>query len=293
MGEQIDAVAVQVQEVLEDLRRIHVEKSKAEEALEELKRRKQKLEQSDIDTFHENMNKYFDREIQAIEKLPDLEKTQTMSVAVMGFTSAGKSSLLNQVFGLDLKNSTITCTDDVRETNKVEGQCLQALQVGKPDDSDSDDEDDEQQALDTVQSFQKFRHSHMVGKKDGIEVYDVFGDNDLQPLRDFAVLLTAKTIHTIIVVYTDCIDTSLKTVKLMKALKVDTIYFCYKSEGLDAEEVQLVLDEERTRIMETAGMPKRLIVGAAKTGMGCDELLGMLREKRDSLPSPAKKAKLR
>jgi len=245
--QQIQAAQAQVDKVAKELQDIESKKKKAEADFHKLNEQKKQLEKGDVESYHKNMEKFFAKELEAIQKLPDVPKTAKVSVAVMGFTSAGKSSLLNNVFGLKLKVSAIRCTDG----------------------------------------------AEMVGEKDGIQVYDVFGENNEQSYHNMQLLMRAKTIHTIIVVYTDCIDTSLQMVQLVNALQVNTVYFRNKSEDLDEDEVKLVMDHDGKRIKEKTGKLKRVIVGSAKTGMGCDELLGVLTGKAESEVSLSPAAKRR
>lgn len=240
------AAQQQTEDVSRQLREINAKKKAAEEAFQKLNKEKEQLEKGDIESYKKNMDNFFDREIQAIEKLPDLAKKENFSVAVMGFTSTGKSSLLNKVFGLNLKVSPLRCTTGAER----------------------------------------------VGENHGIDVYDVFGENCEESYHNMQVLLQAKTIHTIIVVYTDCIDTSFQMAKLMRALKVDTVFFRNKSEDLTPDEAKQVQAADEKTLQDKAGLQSQVIVGSAKNGMGCDELLDLLTEQRASVEPAARRRRV-
>ena len=56
---------------------------------------------------------HFDEQVlQNVQAIPDLEKLPEKSVAVMGKCCAGKTTLINKLFGLNLKASPLRNTDD-------------------------------------------------------------------------------------------------------------------------------------------------------------------------------------
>jgi len=227
---QIRAATKQTEDVSKDLERINADKAKAKQDLEDLNRQKTQLSQGDIGTYHKNMQKCLDREIEAVERLPDPAKTENFSTAMMGSTSAGKSSLANKMWGLRLKTSPLRCTEG----------------------------------------------SELVASRDGIDIYDIFGENNEQTYHNVNQLMLAKTIHTIIVVYTDCADNSINMARLMKALKVNIVFFRNKSEDLTSAEVKEVAQADAAQFQKHMGVPAKVIVGSAKNGLGCDELRKVL-----------------
>merc|ERR1712190_10462 len=103
-------------------------------------------------------------------------------------------------------------------------------------------------------------------------IYDVFGDNDEETYHNMETLLVAKTLHKIVVVYTDAVDSVLNLARLCKALRVPLISFRNKAEDLSTDDLQVVRDHDSRRLQEVTGQDVTLVVGSAKTGMNLDVL---------------------
>lgn len=89
-----------------------------EEGLKKL----QKLTEGDLKTFNEAQEYHYKKQLEAVEKLPQVQKTSKNSCAFMGKTSTGKSSAINRLFGTKEKTSPVRCTADIKpvcETDKV------------------------------------------------------------------------------------------------------------------------------------------------------------------------------
>lgn len=211
--------------------RIAREQGERSARLKEENDKLQKLLDGNLNDFSSRMNGLFDRQIQAVEKLPDPPKSDKFSTAMLGKTSAGKSSTINALFGTHARTSPIRCTRDV-----------------KP-----------------------------VYEGDSIVVFDVFGDNDEESYHSTEILLQAKTLHKIVIVYTESVDGILKMARLMKALRTPLVFFRNKSEDLTPDELMLVQGNDAEQLQKATGQTVTLIVGSAKTGMNLAKLKAELR----------------
>lgn len=69
--------------------------------------------QNSVEDFTANEERMFEKHLELVAKLPDPPKTQKRSVAFMGRTSAGKSTLINKLFDTDCRTSALACTKGV------------------------------------------------------------------------------------------------------------------------------------------------------------------------------------
>ena len=69
---------------------------------------------SDIDAFQQNRMRFFDRQIAAVAGLSDIDKQPTFSVALMGKTCTGKTTLINALFKKTLPTGPIRTTEGVQ-----------------------------------------------------------------------------------------------------------------------------------------------------------------------------------
>jgi len=210
-----------------ELEAIQKAKESEEENVEKLK----KLTEGDVATFRENQELHYAKQLEAVEKLPEVAKTPKRSCAFLGKTSTGKTSCINKLFGTEEKTSPLRCTMDI-----------------KP-----------------------------VSETDKLEVYDVFGENDEESYHNMEILLHAKSLHTICIVYTESVDSVLKLARLVKALKVDKVYVRNKSEDLTKEEIAMVVEHDTKKLEEvTKESPSVVVLTSAKSGMGMDRLKTIL-----------------
>jgi len=102
-----------------ELSELEKNKTQAQEDVEKLK----KLTEGDVKSFAKNQEFHFNKQMEAVEKLPDVPKTPKNSCAFMGKTSTGKTSTINKLFGTQEKTAPIRCTTDIKPvhvTDKVE-----------------------------------------------------------------------------------------------------------------------------------------------------------------------------
>lgn len=204
-----------------------------QQKIEDLKAQQKQLEQlgqGNPATFAANMQKFLDKQFEAVAKLPDPPKQPLKSIAIMGKTSAGKTTLINKLFGTNLRTDEIRCTTGVEPVYTA------------PDES--------------------------------IQCWDVFGDNDEQSYHEIDLLMQAKTLHKLVVVYTDAVDNSLNMAKLVQALRLPTVFFRNKAEDMRPENVDRVRNNDKAqleRVVPQMG-PVSLVIGSARTGMGVENL---------------------
>ena len=60
------------------------------------------------------MKNVFNAEIKSISKLPDPPKAEKHSCAILGRTSASRTSTINKIFGTQEKTDFIRCTEGVK-----------------------------------------------------------------------------------------------------------------------------------------------------------------------------------
>lgn len=209
-----------------ELSQLEKKKNQAAKDVEKLR----KLTQGDVKSFARNQEFHFQKQMEAVEKLPDVEKTAKNSCAFLGRTSVGKTSMINKLFGTQEKTSPIRCTEDIKPVHVT----------------------------------------------DKVEVYDVFGENDEESYHNLEILVEAKKMHVVVVVYTEAVDSVLKLARLVKALRVATVYVRNKSENLTTEEINLVTEHDSKKLQEVTGEAPRLLLTSAKTGLHMDPLKSLL-----------------
>jgi hypothetical protein len=110
-----------------------------------------------------------------------------------------------------------------------------------------------------------------------IQVFDVFGDNDEESYHRTEILVQAKQLHKLIIVYTESVDGILNMARLMTALRVPLIFFRNKCEDLNADDLKLVYDNDTAMLQKVTKQEVNLIVGSAKTNLNIDKLKADLR----------------
>jgi len=80
-------------------------KEKADRAKEE-----KELIEANVQDYSTKKGKQFDNYLTCVSQLPDPPKTQKRSVAFLGKTSCGKSTMVNKIYGTNCKTSPLRCT---------------------------------------------------------------------------------------------------------------------------------------------------------------------------------------
>ena len=89
---------------------------------------------------------------------------------------------------------------------------------------------------------------------------------------------TGKTLHLIVVVYTDAVDNVLNLARLCQALRVKLIFFRNKCERFTDEEYWKVLEHDTARLRQyVTEQEVVLVVGAADPRTNLDRLQVELR----------------
>ena len=116
---------------------------------------------------------------------------------------------------------------------------------------------------------------------DDVTIYDVFGDNDEETYHELQHLQYAKTLHLIVVVYTDAVDNVLNLARLCQALRVKLIFFRNKCERFTDEDTRIVLEHDSAKLRQyVTEQEVVLVVGAADPPKNLDWLQVELRAPR-------------
>ena len=216
-----------------ELKRLEEEKKVEQARYDALKEERRQLSEGDIATYNQNIENFFQRQLVAVEKLPDPPKQPKFSAALLGKTSTGKTTTINAIYGTNERTSPIRCTQGVTKVH--------------------DDEN--------------------------IAIFDVFGDNDEETYHKVETLMYAKTLHKLVVVYTESVDSVINMARLCAALRVPIIFFRNKSENLTPEEIQIVREHDTAKLHEVTGRRQdvTLVIGSATTGMNLGEIRDALQ----------------
>ena len=112
---------------------------------------------------------------------------------------------------------------------------------------------------------------------DAVSVWDVFGDNDVETYHNLTHLQMLKTLHRVVVVYTDAVDHVLTLARMCQALRVALIFFRNKCEGESPADLEIIRAHDTQRLERATQQRVHLVIGSAKTGMGLDEIRAALR----------------
>ena len=121
--------------------------------------------------------------LKCVEEM-DKVKTIPVSIGVVGRTSAGKSSLLNRMFGITCKVGATRCTTGVQE----------------------------------VYRYKDTNMHH------DISIWDVFGFNDEQAYESIETIKHFVSLHAVLLLYRDDIGSCKNTIELFRAAEVFSVY---------------------------------------------------------------------
>lgn len=71
---------------------------------------KRKLMEANVQNFARKKDKQFNNYLKSVSNIPDVTKTIKRSVAFLGKTSVGKSTMINKIYGTNCKSSPLRCT---------------------------------------------------------------------------------------------------------------------------------------------------------------------------------------
>jgi len=94
--------------------------TEAEKEIEQLRGEIEELRNGDPDKYATNERKYYDAFLGNVAKLPDPPKTDKRSVAFIGLTSSGKSSIINKLFNTSCPTSAVRCTTGIQEVHSTD-----------------------------------------------------------------------------------------------------------------------------------------------------------------------------
>lgn len=109
-----------------------------------------------------------------------------------------------------------------------------------------------------------------------LKVYDVFGANDEQTYNNAETILLTKTLHVVVCLYTDCVDSVLRMARLLAAMRtVHVIFVRNKMDREDPEDFPAIFDNDLARLKEF--LPKcELVLASAKTELGQEEIKALI-----------------
>ena len=106
-----------------------------------------------------------------------VQKQNKDSVCFVGHTNAGKSSLINKIFGTECKVAPVAET----------------------------------------------KGADKVYEDDKIRVFDVFGVNETELYTSMKLLMQTKTVHVAVLVYSDCVENTQRTTKMLRSLGLEVL----------------------------------------------------------------------
>lgn len=120
-----------------------------------------------------------------------------------------------------------------------------------------------------------------VWSSEDLVIFDVFGTNDEESYHNTKTLTTTKTLHLIVAVYTECVDSAFRFAMLLGALGVPVIFVRNKCEDLSADDQKLVHDNDLPKLQERCNSCEGLILASSRNGMGMDELKKVIEGKSE------------
>lgn len=169
-----------------------------------------------IAEYDEFQKKTDDQFYEKVAEIEDQVKSPIPSVAFLGKTSTGKSSMINALFGTTCATSPIVCT----------------------------------------------KEANMVYENSDLQVYDVFGTNDIESYHNVELLMKTKTMHVVVCLYTESVESVLNQAKLLRALKVDVIFVRNKCDQIDVADHPTVYEHELHMLQEIIPDARLMLVSA-------------------------------
>lgn len=179
----------------------------------------------DIESYDRKKAQMHQSYVNLIGQIPQPPKSQIRSVAVVGATGTGKSSIINAMYGTNCNVSPLVCTKD----------------------------------------------AEVVYETPQLQVYDVFGTNDLETYNNTDMLLMTKTMHLLVCLYTESVESVLDNAKMLQATGVPILFIRNKCDLIKPDELAATLTTE-LKTLQSVLPGASLMLASAVTGMGLDRL---------------------
>jgi hypothetical protein len=125
--ERLKKLNSELADLKEDMERVKkqgdYEREKYLREKEERVKEEKELIQANVQDYSTKKEKQFDNYLACVSQLPDPPKTLKNSVAFLGKTSCGKSTMVNKIYGTNCKTSPLRCTEGaemVYDSDKLE-----------------------------------------------------------------------------------------------------------------------------------------------------------------------------
>ena len=156
-----------------------------------------------ISTYKERVEENRTMFLKCVEQM-DKVKTIPVSIGVVGRTSAGKSSLLNKLYGTSCAVAATKCTSGVQEV------CRYLSNDQRTD----------------------------------ISIWDVFGFNDEEAYESIETINEFVSLHAVLLLYRDSIESCKNTIELFRAADVKVVVVRSQIDTLKPDELQEIENVE-------------------------------------------------
>lgn len=170
--------------------------------IEANKKAKNIMEPKEYDTFNK---KNYDKYLDVIRKLNRPPKTAKFSIAFLGVTCSGKTTLVNTLVGHE---------------------------VGKPS------------------PLRNTKGINEVYSNDNVTLYDVFGINDNETYHNFTLLTQLMTVHLVICLYTNSVESVQSLALLLSAASCQVHFVFSKIDSVEEEDRKLILDNDTKQLLK-------------------------------------------